>query len=118
MVPIGGIIQWAGLLVDIPEYWQLCDGSNGTPDLRNRFMLGVGLQVEMNGTGGSSTHTHPFTGDGHYHSQGQGVSCQGAGPGEAWETVLPSSTTQAAGTTDDGDNTPPYYALAYIQRMA
>lgn len=37
-VPRGGIIMWSGTVV--PEGWRLCDGSNGTPDLRGRFVVG------------------------------------------------------------------------------
>jgi hypothetical protein len=42
LTPIGGIIMWSGALVDIPAGWQLCDGTNGTPDLQNRFILAAG----------------------------------------------------------------------------
>lgn len=39
-VPIGAIVMWAGAIADIPAGWKLCDGSNGTPDLRSRFIVG------------------------------------------------------------------------------
>lgn len=39
--PQGGIIMWSGLTTNIPSGWALCDGSNGTPDLRGRFVLGA-----------------------------------------------------------------------------
>src|SRR3989304_8183330 len=38
--PVGGIIMWSGLLVNIPNGWALCDGMNGTPDLRGQFIKG------------------------------------------------------------------------------
>jgi hypothetical protein len=41
-VPTGGIIMWSGTIATIPAGWALCDGSNGTPDLRNRFIAGAG----------------------------------------------------------------------------
>ena len=42
-IPIGGIIMWSGLITaDFPSNWKLCDGANGTPDLRGRFILGAG----------------------------------------------------------------------------
>eukprot|EP00972_Heterocapsa_arctica_P080448 11855058-Heterocapsa_arctica.AAC.1 len=34
--------MWAGSVSSIPQYWALCDGSNGTPDLRDRFIFGCG----------------------------------------------------------------------------
>lgn len=40
-IPVGGIIDWSGTLVNIPAGWQLCDGTNGTPNLLNRFVIGA-----------------------------------------------------------------------------
>lgn len=39
-VPRGIIAMWAGALVELPSGWTLCNGTNGTPDLRNRFIVG------------------------------------------------------------------------------
>lgn len=39
--PVGGIIMWSGTIAAIPTGWALCNGSNGTPDLRNRFIIGA-----------------------------------------------------------------------------
>ena len=39
MVPSGGIIMWSGAIASIPAGWYLCNGSNGTPDLRNQFIV-------------------------------------------------------------------------------
>ena len=33
------IIAWFGTLNEIPENWAICDGTNGTPDLRNKFII-------------------------------------------------------------------------------
>jgi microcystin-dependent protein len=38
--PPGGIILWAGRTDQVPQGWALCDGRNGTPDLRGRFVVG------------------------------------------------------------------------------
>ncbi len=40
LVPKGVINMWSGSLSDIPYGWALCDGTNGTPDLRGRFIVG------------------------------------------------------------------------------
>jgi microcystin-dependent protein len=40
-IPIGGIIMWSGTIANIPTGWALCDGTNSTPDLRNRFIVGA-----------------------------------------------------------------------------
>jgi len=67
LVPIGGIIIWSGAIIDIPSGYQICDGTNGTPDLRDRFVIGAGNSYAVDDTGGSTTkdvsHTH---GDGTY----------------------------------------------------
>lgn len=38
----GLICIWSGAIVDIPAGWALCDGNNGTPDLRNKLVIGAG----------------------------------------------------------------------------
>lgn len=55
-VPVGVILMWAGLVANIPQDWALCDGQNGTPDLRGRFIKGA--SSEAGATGGSETHAH------------------------------------------------------------
>lgn len=40
-VPVGGIIMWSGTIATIPSNWALCDGTSGTPDLRDRFIVGA-----------------------------------------------------------------------------
>lgn len=57
IIPIGGIIIWSGAQNAIPQYWALCDGQNGTPDLRNRFIVGAGNEYTVGNTGGSETVT-------------------------------------------------------------
>jgi len=56
-VPAGGVIMWSGLISAIPTGWNLCDGTNGTPDLRNRFVVGAGDQYDRNDTGGANSVT-------------------------------------------------------------
>lgn len=41
LIPIGGIIMWSGTVATIPANWALCNGLNGTPDLRDRFIVGA-----------------------------------------------------------------------------
>jgi len=77
VIPIGGIIMWNGSSASIPSNWQLCDGSNGTPDLRNKFILGgnaystsawrESITGSALSTGGNKdsiavSHTHSFSG--------------------------------------------------------
>lgn len=62
-IPTGGIIIWSGAANAIPTGWLLCNGSSGTPDLRNRFVVGAGSTYSVAATGGSAdaivvSHTH------------------------------------------------------------
>ena len=67
------IMLWAGAISSLPAKWALCDGSLGTPDLRDRFVVGAGLSYSQDDTGGSDTqttnssgpHTHTLTIAGH-----------------------------------------------------
>jgi len=56
-VPIGGIIMWSGSVLNIPTGWTLCDGTDSTPDLRDRFVVGAGSAYDVGDTGGTSTVT-------------------------------------------------------------
>lgn len=40
-IPSGVIVMWSGSIASIPSGWYLCNGSNGTPDLRNKFVIGA-----------------------------------------------------------------------------
>ena len=54
-IPSGVILMWHGLIANIPSGWVLCNGSNGTPDLRGQFTQGAANGVEAGATGGSAT---------------------------------------------------------------
>jgi hypothetical protein len=85
IVPAGGIIMWSGTIAAIPTGWYLCNGSNGTPDLRNQFVVGAysddagvaktTITGSATKTGGSKdaitvshTHTATVTDPGHKHT--------------------------------------------------
>ena len=70
--PSGGIIIWSGSAAAIPSGWLLCNGTSGTPNLRDRFVVGAGTTYAVGATGGAATvtlaeanlpaHTHTITG--------------------------------------------------------
>ena len=77
----GMIMMWSGSIASIPSGWALCNGSNGTPDLRNRFIVGAGSTYNPNDTGGTSdaivvSHTHGITDPGHFHMWGGNPNAQ------------------------------------------
>lgn len=66
VVPTGVISLWSGAANAIPTGYVLCDGTNSTPDLRNRFLIGAGDTYAVGATGGSAdaivpAHTHALT---------------------------------------------------------
>lgn len=57
LVPAGVIVMWSGSVASIPSGWYICDGNNGTPDLRNRFVVGAGATYAVGATGGADSVT-------------------------------------------------------------
>ena len=111
MLPTGIICLWYGSIGSIPAGWILCNGANGSPDLRNKFVVGSGDTYAVDAVGGSVNHNHPFTGDGHTHDIPAGL---GIGAGANYGlTTMPTPST---GTTDNGSSLPPYHSLAYIMK--
>ena len=145
-VPTGVIVMWSGANSDIPTGWVICNGANGTPDLRDRFVVGSGSTYATGATGGASTvtltssempaHNHgatsvsTVTDPGHTHTyKGQtGSSGSGVSSRDSENTTLTTdsattgitvATITNVGLTGGGqahENKPPYYALAYIMK--
>jgi hypothetical protein len=141
-IPAGGIFLWSGSIGSIPAGYVLCNGSNGTPDLRDRFVVGAGSTYAVDGTGGSAnaivvSHTHTATSTstvtdpGHNHTYtrydtltGVGganplwanTSTQNTGNAVTGVTVATATTVASAGTSGTNANLPPYYALCYIMK--
>lgn len=150
-VPGGVIVMWGGLVANIPAGWVLCDGQNGTPDLRGLFIKGA--SGDPGATGGSATHTHAahtgvidhthavsVTDPGHAHTTQRYPTATGGSSGFTADTSMSgtpaannlataSATTGITATanapaggvaslTHDSPNSePPYYALAFIQKV-
>lgn len=55
-VPQGSIIPWYGDKTNIPDGFALCDGTKGTPDLRDRFLVGAGSTYSLGAKGGEAMH--------------------------------------------------------------
>lgn len=137
-VPSGIIVMWSGS--SIPGGWNLCDGTNGTPNLSGRFIVGKGTYTDSSGTytynvgdtGGEAKHLLLSSESGlpdHTHNSNNAVNTNsspgnnidfsgGGGSGETFDS------TEVTGTVSGGaqnasayhENRPPYYALAYIMK--
>jgi hypothetical protein len=133
IIPTGVIVMWSGSIASIPSGWLICDGSNSTPDLRNRFIVGAGSTYSVAGTGGSAdaitvAHTHSITDSGHSHTSSlnnitnNGIQ-SGGNPGPtipggtlATSVVTTGISINSTGSSGTNANLPPYYALAYIMK--
>jgi hypothetical protein len=143
IIPAGLISLWSGSTGSIPSGWLLCDGSSGTPDLRDRFVVGAGSTYAVAATGGSAnaivvSHTHTansaVTDPGHTHvvplmttnapSNGSG-NLTGANEtptsfpvtsNSAVTGITVATTIDTTGSSATNANLPPYYALAYIMK--
>jgi len=142
----GMIMLWSGSSATIPTGWLLCDGTNSTPDLRNRFVVGATSTYAVGATGGSAnaivvSHTHTATSTvtdpQHNHTpqtlgSAQAGSDNGGAPVDAstgYGTGRTSSVTSSSstgitvatsisteGSSGTNANLPPYYALCYIMK--
>ena len=139
-IPIGGIIMWSGSVASIPTGWALCNGSSGTPDLRNKFIAGAGSGYAAGAQGGSAdaivvSHTHPLTGGsvtGTFVTDVTLSTTSVVKAGAQGSTVIDSvsrslttgspvytnPTVGVGGSSGTNANLPPYYALAFIMRIS
>lgn len=188
-VPVGIVAKWSGSIASIPAPWQLCDGTNGTEDLRDKFIVGAGNTYAVGAAGGEAistitiggttlslaqipahshgvsdpTHSHGVSDPTHYHgitdpththnydnlsggnnrqiggsptanlspgtitvdAASTGITINAASTGVSINAASTGITTQNAGgggshahTATQDTNLPPYYALAYIQKMS
>jgi hypothetical protein len=114
----GMIMMWSGTIATIPTGWVLCNGSNSTPDLRNRFIIGAhsdsagvaystvtGSNTQTGGTKDainvSHTHTASVTDPGHNHSLVAaltGSDLVGGGSNQIYTRTTSASSTGTATT--------------------
>ena len=138
-IPSGLISMWSGSAAAIPSGWNLCDGTNGTPNLVGKFIKAAST---AGGTGGSNTHSHSHTLSAgahtlsiaempsHSHTFGY-TGNTGGGPtrvGSAdnnniWYNQTTSSTGGSgshshslSGSISSGSNEPAYFELCYIMK--
>lgn len=111
-VPVGAILMWSGSVASIPSGFALCDGTNSTPDLRNRFIVGAGNTYAVDATGGSAdavvvSHSHT-TSTASLTGSVSGISETFATNGGSASGVFSKTSTgpTLAGTPDSPDTSP------------
>ena len=126
LTPKGGIIMWRGTV--IPPTWAFCDGQNGTPDLRGRFILGMGQGAGLtnrvlDAKGGAETvkleipnlpsHTHYYT----YSDFNDRSVSNGSNAPTLHQGNVKGKETNPTGGNQPHENMPPFYVLAYIMKL-
>jgi len=108
-----GMIQiWYGGLTSLPAGWILCNGDNGTPDLRNRFVVGAGWSYATGTRAGTKNHTH-VSDTTHYHNLASGTEiAKAAGTFDVY-TDIPAKGS----VTGAADHYPEFHALYYIMKI-
>ena len=119
-----------------PSGWNFCDGTSGTPDLRNKYLFGASTGADSGTTGGSLTHSHDIshthTDQSHTHSGSTNVSgssthnLTGAGANVFSNhthtltldatSIITSLYTSTAGSAETVE--PAYYKLSPIQNTS
>jgi hypothetical protein len=129
--PIGTIAIWSGTVESVPLGWAPCDGAEGRPDLRDKFVIGAGLTYPIGSVGGSANavvvaHNHTLIDPGHVHNTYGSNGGGGNGGGDLNSStglVFPTSaattgiTIDSAGIDGTNANLPPYYSLLYIIKV-
>ena len=125
----GMILMWNSEVA--PSGWSLCNGSNGTPDLRDRFIVGAGGSYTLGSTGGANTvrlqerhlpkHKHNYWDT--TYSEAGGPKDTGVREGSRKGLDRDNNQfgytgkTGSAGGSDAHENRPPYYAMTFIMKI-
>jgi microcystin-dependent protein len=136
------IMMWSGSVASIPSGWTLCNGTNGTPNLQDRFVVGAGSTYTPGSTGGAASvtlttaqlpaHAHDyrdryFAEGSVYTSAAHGIlsethtaaNFRGSGDTDTdndyFNYVNKTTSNEGSGTAHE--NRPPYYALCYVMKL-
>lgn len=144
-VPLGAILMWSGTIANIPTGYALCNGSNGTPDLRGRFVVGVDTRTTQpagtphwdanyNGIGNTGGSKEVSLTTSQIPSHQHGLAFDNVNGGE-FDTIIIPGAYEGTSDVDPGvrgytggmyaatspvtphENRPPYYVIAFIMKV-
>lgn len=103
LVPTGAVMLWPVSRGAIPAGWHIMDGTAGTDDWRDRYIMSAGTTYTAGSTGGAATHTHTLGGATITYDRASGA--------------YPVAAPQHVHTVSSGSNLPPYVVAYYIQKL-
>ena len=138
-LPIGAIVMFYDNIANRPTGWEICNGSNGTPDLRSKFIYAASADGEVGNTGGASSHLHTnpssVANSTHTHSTSfsvggsSGTTAPSPGGGGGIDVASSGHSHSASATSDAGGShqhaiadtssdsvLPPYVKVYFIMR--
>lgn len=121
-MPVGSIIMYNGKAEEIPSGWAICDGTNGTPNLIDRFIL---ASTYCGGMGGKSQVTLSVSQlPPHRHKVAKCWYDKSDNANDRqvvrWDESYDTNSQVWTGETGLGlpiDIMPPYYRLIYIMKV-
>lgn len=123
-LPKGIILAWYTKSGRIPNGWAICDGSNGTPDLRGRFLRGVATFADVGvDTNAKETHSHSVSGSASGTTE---PARDNPDPWRVHERAAPSATGldhthkfsgEVKATTSQVPHIPPNATVLYIMKV-
>lgn len=146
-IPVSVIMMWYGQVANIPDGWALCNGTNGTPDLQDRFIVAAGKSYNPGDLGepdqhrhsvnppstslninSAGNHTHKFPGDWYKRDFRNGgySGIDTSGDNIKLKTTQSSGNHHHTGTVDIGSfnsasssglSRPKWYALCFIMKL-
>ena len=130
LLPRGTIVMWSGSIATIPSSWALCDGSNGTPDLRDRFVVGArqdqdgvpmtkikGTLMKTGGLPEVTLTVEQIPPHSHSYNETPWTGGRYDGHSSPLMTDQRAATTGLTGGGQAHENCPPFYALAFIMKQ-
>ena len=117
--PKGAIIAWNAKSGAVPAGWAICDGTNGTPDLRRRFLMGVATLADVGQTPGQAGHFHTVSGGtstARSKSDGWGFDASADRKRTPSVTGLDHSHSFTA-ITNEAPNIPPSYTVLFLMKL-
>lgn len=121
-LPAGAILPWYSREGTVPEGWAICDGSNGTPDLRKKFLRGVSSFSDVGSSGGQEEIRLPESDitvyasgwDNHLTESPNGGPQQNQSWGDRqWHRLKSKGKIPAI----EFDTIPPYMSVLFIMKL-